>query len=70
MNDLPKGLPADTLHENNFMPLDCILTARDYIEAFYIAVEHYKKEYIRLVRWVHKQFRMRDKVAPYMDKWN
>ena len=42
--------PEHVIHESNFMPLDCTLTARDYIEALYTVIEHYKNEYKELVK--------------------
>jgi hypothetical protein len=48
-----KGIKPDSslvIHESNFMPLDCTLTAADYIKALYEVVEHYKNEYKRLVK--------------------
>lgn len=52
LQDMKDIKPASNLviHESNFMPLDCTLTARDYIEALYNIVEHYKSEYKRFVK--------------------
>ncbi|MDD5617029.1 MAG: hypothetical protein PHH85_12610 [Candidatus Methanoperedens sp.] len=44
--------PASNLiiHDSNFMPLDCTLTLKDYINALNEAAEFFRKEYIKLVK--------------------
>ncbi len=45
--ELPSKL---VIHDNNFMPLDCTLTARDYVDAMNTVVKHYKQLYKERVK--------------------